>query len=269
MLILSVEIYSIYMTKEEIIEHIGGVHIVREVHYFDVLDSTNNYAKKLLRESPVDGTLVVAEEQTGGRGRMGREWKSEKGKNLTFSLSMKTAVPTDRLGIISITAGLAVAEAITTLTELAPLCKWPNDIILNGRKVCGILSESLLTSDNPPAVVIGIGINVNQTDFPPELHRTATSLAIEAGKAFERLNVLRAILSSFGKWFTFLEVGESEAILAKWEEHSFLRGKEITIDHNGKLVKGIAGTIDPDGSLYIHTDGQDMKVFAGDITAKS
>ncbi|MBI3766348.1 MAG: biotin--[acetyl-CoA-carboxylase] ligase [Ignavibacteriales bacterium] len=164
------------MLKEEIRLSTQSKIIGKNIHTFDLLDSTNLKAKSLLQEGEEEGTIVIAEEQTAGRGRMGRSWVSERGKNLTFSVVLKPQISPESIGIVSLYGGLAVAEAIQDQSHLHPECKWPNDVLLNGKKCCGILSEAVFKQGSLVGVVMGIGINVNQRVFTRELRATATSV---------------------------------------------------------------------------------------------
>ncbi|MFI5251059.1 MAG: biotin--[acetyl-CoA-carboxylase] ligase [Bacteroidota bacterium] len=254
------------MDDKEIKQTLGTKIFGKIFHNFQTIDSTNIYAKALAQTGGQHGTLVITEEQTSGRGRMGRIWKSEKGKNLTFSIIVHPTIPSEKFGIISLMAGIAVTETIQSITGLSVLCKWPNDVLLNRKKVCGILCEGIFPLDKPPVVVIGIGINVNQREFPHELRESATSLLLESGKDFDRTEILGQVLSSLERWYDALETGETEKIISAWRAQNYLLGKEITIDHNGKHIKGVAGDISEDGGLLLQAEGQEIKVIAGDIT---
>jgi BirA family transcriptional regulator, biotin operon repressor / biotin---[acetyl-CoA-carboxylase] ligase len=253
------------MNTQEIAPFIDTEFLGKDIRCFETLDSTNIRAKTLLKEDARHGTVVIAEEQTAGRGRVGRAWNSEKGKNLTFSAIIQPTMPSNKYGILSLLAGVAIAEAVQKVTQLAPQCKWPNDVYIGSKKVCGILCEAVFTGGKPPAVVIGIGINVNQNEFSPELQKIATSIFIETGKQFNRFEILGSILQSMEHWLNILEAGDTATIISTWRTFSYLKGREITIDHFGRLTKGIAGDICDDGGMMVHADGQDIKVMAGDI----
>jgi BirA family biotin operon repressor/biotin-[acetyl-CoA-carboxylase] ligase len=254
------------MNEQEIRRYLTTEKLGKDIRLFETLDSTNSHAKSLLKTEGHHGTIVIAEEQTAGRGRVGRPWKSEKGKNLTFSLIIHPTIPSNKFGMISLMAGVAIAEGIQKSTGLAPQCKWPNDVYINKKKVCGILSEAIFISGRPPVVVTGIGINVNQTEFPPELQKIATSLSLEIGKPCDRFEIFGSVNSSLEHWFDVLESGDTASIISTWRTISYLRGMEITIDHFGRLIKAVAGDICDDGGMMVHADGEDIKVLAGDIT---
>src|SRR5208283_2326 len=182
------------MNEGDIRKHIITQTFGKKIFAFDILDSTNVKAKSLALDDAQEGAIVIAEEQTAGKGRLGRSWSSEKGKNLTFSVIARPRISPQHLGILSLFAGVSVARALTTLTDKTIRCKWPNDVFLNNKKVCGILSESVASEKSITAVIIGIGINVNQKKFSPDLQEKATSLALETGRDFHRWQVLAAIL---------------------------------------------------------------------------
>ena len=167
------------------------------MHHFETLDSTNDLAKELAAQGAPEGTVVVAETQTGGRGRLGREWNSPPGVGLYVSLVLRPMLPPMELPQITLTTAVAVVRAVRRVTGVAPGIKWPNDLLLNGKKLGGILTEMETESDRIRHVVVGLGLNVNNPAFPPELAATATSLALATGRAFSRVQLLQAWLEEF------------------------------------------------------------------------
>ena len=153
-----------------------------EIHYFDSTDSTNTRAKRLAEDGAVHGTLVVADEQTGGRGRRGRAWESQKGVSIYMSLVLKPEIEPNHASMLTLITAMAVAGGIEKTTGLECKIKWPNDIVIHGKKVCGILTEMSTQMDYINYIVIGIGINVQNESFPEEIGEVATSLRIESGK---------------------------------------------------------------------------------------
>ena len=251
------------MTTQEIQSYITSKIFGKNIFTYDVIDSTNIKAKSLIHHG--EGAVVIAEEQTAGRGRLGRSWISEPKKNLTFSVIIKPKISQNRIGIVSLYAGLSVAEAIDEIIKLHPSCKWPNDVLLDGKKVCGILSEAVFKGNVLESIVIGIGINVNQSDFPRELQRTATSLFLSSGEEFDRFKILASVLERLERNYALIQSGELNKVLEKWKGRTNMFGKEITINQNGHKVAGIAERIDDDGGLILCTNKGEEKFLAGDV----
>ena len=238
----------------------------KKVIHLDTTDSTNSYAASILVAGIDEGTVVIAEEQTAGRGRSGRVWSSEKGKNLTFSIILKPKVPPASIGVISLYAALGVAEAVRDLTGMSAHCKWPNDVLIAGRKLCGILSDTSIEGGSLTSVVVGIGLNVNQTEFPSEIQPAPTSLRLAAGRTFDRIKVLSSVLDRLEQRYSDLQSQRFDAIIRAWESMATMMGSEIRIAmHNGVLA-GVASGIAEDGGLIVRTNGTDRKVLAGDVT---
>jgi BirA family biotin operon repressor/biotin-[acetyl-CoA-carboxylase] ligase len=254
------------MTESEIRARLTTRILGKKLYVFDSVDSTNARAKTLALEGAGEGTLVITEDQSAGRGRQGRRWFSEKGKNLTFSIILAPAIPPTRLGVLSLSAGLAVAEAIQSTTGLPTECKWPNDVLLNSRKVSGILSETVVRGGTILALVVGIGINVNQSSFSKELNDSATSLSLAAGSTIDRLQLLSYVLGRLEFWYEKMLSQEYETILKEWSGFCRIIGRTISVDHQGIQLSGLARGIAADGALLFQTNGKEMKLSAGDVT---
>jgi BirA family biotin operon repressor/biotin-[acetyl-CoA-carboxylase] ligase len=254
------------LTKSAILHGLRTRLLGKEMRLLESIDSTNSYAKQLLREGTLNGVLVATEEQTDGRGRLGRAWHSEKSANLTFSLILKNIAVDESLGLVPIAVGVAVVESIGASTRLKPECKWPNDILIDGKKVCGILCESIPENSKSVSVIIGIGVNVNQKQFPPEIEHSATSLSIAAQREFDRAEILSSILNRLEPYIDLLSGGNPANILTRWRRYAPMLGKPVTLDQNGAILQGIAKDIDNDGSLIVETNGKTLHVVAGDVT---
>lgn len=227
-------------------------------------ESTNSDAKTLAAAGCTEGTLVIAEEQTAGRGRQGRTWHSRAGENLTFSFVLRPPLPDDKLGVIPLLAGLAAARGVARVVGLSPVCKWPNDLLLNGRKFCGILAES--TPGVFRSVVVGIGMNVNQTSFPPPLEGAATSLRLVTGKEIDRLSLLGGILEELDAAYeTFLREG-ARPIIDAWIAASGMIGAAVAIDRDGGLLRGTATGVADDGALIVTSGRKETRVVAGEVS---
>jgi BirA family transcriptional regulator, biotin operon repressor / biotin---[acetyl-CoA-carboxylase] ligase len=254
------------MTEHEIRSSLTTKKFGNRLYLLETVDSTNNYAKTLTLGEFDEGTVVIAEHQTAGRGRHDHVWFAESGKNLTFSVLLKPRIAPRLTGIISIYAGLAVVQAVEELYSLQLECKWPNDILLNRKKLCGILSEGVFQGERLNGVVIGIGMNVNQVAFPPSLEHTATSLARHLGRGLDRIHILVKILEKLEELYNVLQRGDAPSILAEWRRRSGMFGRELMIVQNGQCLKGIAHSLADDGALVITIDGKERKVFAGEVT---
>ncbi len=236
----------------------------RKIVFLDSVDSTSLYAASL-RDAD-EGTVVLADEQKSGRGRLGRSWVSEKGKNLTFSLILKPGSPAEYSGLISLLAGLAVAETLETVAGLVPECKWPNDVLLKGKKVCGILTEATITGGRLSRAILGVGLNVNQARFPGAIQPPPTSLLNESGRSFDLTAVLTAVLTTVERRYSDFRDRKYETIIREWKKRSTTIGKTLNVRTGESEIQGFARGIAPDGALLLEVDGSERKIFAADIT---
>lgn len=243
----------------------SGCTVGNSVIHLDRTDSTNAQAKSQIRNGAPEGTVIVAEEQTAGKGRMGRSWSGDRGKNLTFSVILAPPVPIGNIGIISLMAAVAVADALETI-GINGETKWPNDILLKDRKVCGILSEVVMSDHAAPFVVVGIGLNVNQMRFPADIAERAISLSLFKQKPFDRTDLFAVILTALNTWYEVLRRQEFGKILVRWKQLSTMLGSEISLSEDGTVIHAIALDIADDGALIIHTGSAVKKVYAGDVT---
>jgi BirA family biotin operon repressor/biotin-[acetyl-CoA-carboxylase] ligase len=231
--------------------------------------STNSDALALGRAGATAGTIVLARSQTGGRGRLGRSWFSPPGGGLYFSMLLRPALAPAELPKITLAAGVALCNAVAVLCRCAPLIKWPNDLLLEGKKCGGILTESEFGPDGTPLVVLGIGINVSTLPaaFPKELRGRVTSLADHGASPLRRLDLLREIISGVDAIIARLEAGEFAAILAAWRSLDATKGKRLTwVTTTGAAVTGLSLGPDREGLLHIRDDqGRTHAVLSGDI----
>jgi len=235
-------------------------------HHRSVM-STNAQARKLAREGAPEGLVVTADAQTGGRGRMQRVWHSPPGVNLYFSIVLRPPVPPRVVPQIPLLAAAALHTALASVAGGVDLrIKWPNDILAGGRKLCGVLCEMESEADMTHVVIVGIGVNVNLRDLPPEIEGLATSLLLEAGYEFSRPELLALILNDFEPLYRrWLEVRDLSPVLGYLEEHSWLRGKQVEVDQYGRRLKGVAAGISPTGELLLDMpDGSQTMVSSGE-----
>jgi BirA family biotin operon repressor/biotin-[acetyl-CoA-carboxylase] ligase len=248
---------------------LAGSWIAWKVSHYPTVDSTNRLAMRLAGEGAPEGTLVIAEAQSAGRGRLKRVWQSPPGLNLYLSFLLRPAIAPADAAPITLMAGVAVAEAICDLGPADVELKWPNDVQIRGRKVCGILTEMRIGEDALPAVVVGIGLNVNmpRTDFDPAHRGSATSLREETGRIHLRDEVAFALCNHFARWYhVFLEEGFAP-IRQQWLARSGMVGKRVRVLFREELQEGVVAGIDRDGALLL-TDacGAVLRVAAGDAT---
>jgi BirA family biotin operon repressor/biotin-[acetyl-CoA-carboxylase] ligase len=258
------------LLPEEVLQGLKTGVFTGPVHYYETLDSTNDLAKALAAQGAPEGTVVVAEAQTGGRGRLGREWDSPPGVGLYVSLVLRPMLPPMELPQITLTTAVAVVRAVRRVAGLAPGIKWPNDLLLNGKKLGGILTEMETESDRIRHVVVGLGLNVNNPGFPFDLAATATSLALAAGRTFPRVNLLQAWLEEFEALYgRFLNQGFAE-ILEEWKGFTVTLGKMVTVRQGPREISGQALDLAPDGALLLCTaNGEIVRVTSGEITPGS
>jgi BirA family biotin operon repressor/biotin-[acetyl-CoA-carboxylase] ligase len=231
-------------------------------HQFVEVDSTQTVARELARSGAPEGTLVVAEHQRAGRGRAGRTWVDRPGENVLCSLVLRPVLPPARVPQLALTGAVAVAEAVEGITGAAPGIKWPNDLLLGGRKFCGVLAEAASDGETVALVILGIGINVNQRAFPAGLEARATSLALELGCAVDRSSLLQAVLISLDRWYEVYGRLGFAAVQPEWSRRSVLAGQPIV----SGAVRGVALGIDGDGALLVRSDaGHTHRIVAGEV----
>jgi BirA family biotin operon repressor/biotin-[acetyl-CoA-carboxylase] ligase len=255
----------------------------RSMRGFETVGSTNTVAAEWAREGAPDGSVVVAEYQSEGRGRHGRTWAAQKGQNLTFSVVLRPALPPDRLGLITIAAGVAVAEAIDAfVTGHRAALKWPNDVLLEGRKACGMLLESSLsggqtaqaaTAEDRAVVVLGVGLNVNQTDFPDALADVATSLRLTAGRAVPRGALFARLLRRLEARVDAIQrrgASGGAAVRTAFQDRLVHLGDEITLraSDTSETIRGVVQGITDTGALRLDTPDGPTVVHAGDVTSR-
>jgi BirA family transcriptional regulator, biotin operon repressor / biotin---[acetyl-CoA-carboxylase] ligase len=240
----------------------------RKIIFKDAVDSTNSYAYRLALDGEPEGTCVLADAQRTGRGRLNRQWFAPPGKNLYLSIILRPSVHPSKVSPITFLSSLAVYDAVATITGRAPTLKWPNDVLINGRKICGTLLELSTEADRTNFVVVGIGLNVNmrRTDLRDDIREKATSLLMESRKSFERARVCAILLSGFERYYRLFRNGGGREILDLWEQRAGVKGKEIEIVQMDERYHGVAEGIDGDGAMLLNTGGVVKRVLAGDVT---
>ena len=248
----------------------GGLLGGRRVHYFESVESTNTLALAMGREGAPAGTVLVAETQTKGRGRLGKSWTSPIGSGLYCTLLLRPAIPLPQLARITLAVGLAAALAIEEVSGLVTTIKWPNDVLLQGRKVAGILVECEMSGGEWPLVAIGVGINLGTSlaQFPPELQARATSLLIASGQVIGKGRMLDKLLTRIEHVVIRLEQDDFAGVLKKWRAKDATAKQWLTwLASDGRVVHGMSLGPNQDGNLIIRDkSGLSHQVISGDIT---
>ena len=255
------------LNADDLLSRLPSPRIIgRDVQVFQQTSSTNDIVEKLARDGVSEGIVVFAETQTKGRGRLGRKWVSPAGQGLWFSVLLRPSLPPGSVTQLTIAAATAVARAIHKQTALTPQIKWPNDILLSGKKAVGILTELNAEIDSVRYAILGIGVDVNVTDFPPELAEIATSLAAAAGRRFVRAEIAAAILSELDADYARVARGDFAALAEEWEEQCITLGQRVEIHIGARTITGRAESLDTDGALLLRTDhGRLERIVGGDV----
>ena len=255
----------------EITRHLSTTRIGRAVHHFDSIDSTNRHAMELARRGASEGEVVVAETQTAGRGRLGRAFFSPAGVSFYGSIVLRPNIPPARAPQITLVAGLAVAATVERYAKVRPALKWPNDVRLGDRKVCGILTEMECEADRVLFVVCGPGVNLNvrAEDFPDELRSIATSILAATGRSVDRAAFAADLFAAFERHYDDFLTRGLRALRDLWNSYSMLNGEWVTVEGPGESVDGRVLGIDDEGALTLESSaGTMVRAIAGDVTLR-
>ena len=255
---------------DDLLSGLGRTVVVgRDIRVFEETTSTNDIVEKLARDQVKEGVVVFAESQTKGRGRLGRKWMSPARKGLWFSVLLRPAMRPAAVTQLTIAAATALNRAIRAQTGLAPEIKWPNDILVRGKKVAGILTELSAELDKVKYVILGVGIsvNLNPGEFPPELRKHATSLKIETGQRQNRAALAVKILQELDHDYGLVCSGRFETVADEWEKHCLTLGRRVVIHVGDRKIQGCAESLDTDGALLLRTQhGRLERIIGGDVT---
>jgi BirA family biotin operon repressor/biotin-[acetyl-CoA-carboxylase] ligase len=259
----------------EIQNHLNTQLIGKNVIWEYEVDSTNDIAVTLAFQGAPEGTVVLAESQRRGKGRMGRSWYSPPGEGIYLSVLLKPLFSPSRVYQMTFMAAVAVAETIRNSLNLNLQVKWPNDLILRNKKVGGILTELKASSDQIYCVVLGIGVNANITQFPEELRGRVTSLALESEYPIQRTPLIQGFLRALEKWyFLILKENSDQArstdqpslLFRTWRSLSCTLGNQVEIKTGSRIIRGLAIRVGLDGSLYVREDsGEEKQIITGDV----
>lgn len=254
-------------TREGIAENLATRLIGRHIRWHDTLPSTNDLAKRLAEIQVPEGTVIVAEEQTAGRGRLGRPWAAPRG-GVWLSVIVRPHLPLAQVPMVGLAASVAAARAIRVTTGLLARVKWPNDVLVTGRKIVGVLVEA-----GPGAewVVVGIGINANvpRDALPVETGYPVASLEEILGRPVDRSALVRTLLRELERGYEELQAGRALAILRRWREMADTLGRVVRIEIADAVIEGVAADIDESGALLVRQqDGTLQRMIAGEITVR-
>ena len=242
--------------------------MAKNLEYYDEIDSTNNRAKALGEAGGADGTLFVAETQTAGKGRRGRCWQSPAGSSISMSILLRPVMNPSDAPMLTLVMAYAATKALREKTELDIGIKWPNDLVVSGKKISGILTEMSAEIDYINHVVIGVGINVNQDTFPDDIKETASSLKMELGKRIKRSGLIAAVMKNFEKYYEiFQETEDLSGLKELYNSMLVNKDREVKVLEPGNEYKAYAIGINQTGELIVRTpDGKEKEIYAGEVS---
>ncbi len=250
----------------EIEQHLASSYMGRSIVYKESIDSTNAVAFKLALDDAGEGTCVVAETQTAGKGRLQRKWHSPYAKNVYMSVVLRPTLHPSRVYPLTFISSLAVYDVLVDL-GVTPRLKWPNDVLVGTKKICGTLIELSTEADSVRFVIVGIGLNVNmkKAEMHPEIKDKATSLFMETKNSFERARICGMLLGTLERYYEILKTDGVDEICRLWEERAQTKGTYMEITQMNNVYTGISRGIDRDGAILLEEDGRITRVIAGDV----
>lgn len=255
--------------KIEIEKEINTFVLGKNIYFFDEITSTNEYAKTIANNVE-EGTIVVAKKQTKGKGRLDRKWISSKNEGIYFSLILKPEIEVFKIMQITLIAGISLCETIKQMANIDAKIKWPNDILINNKKVCGILTELNAQIDNIFYIILGIGINVNNEKFDQDLKQKATSLYLETNKNIEKQKILACFLKNFEqKYFIYKKEKSFDPFLKQYKDLCVNLNKKAKILHKGKEIIGEVIDISHLGEIVFKTDTDILKISSGEVSLRN
>ena len=256
-----------YYNKKEIQRGLNTKVMGKELYFYETLDSTNHQLRSLALEGAPEGAVVVCETQTRGKGRNGKTWESQKNCGVWMSVLLRPNILPFEAPKITLMAGLAVCKGVREATGLSAWIKWPNDVLINGKKICGILAEMSAEMEQTHFIVMGIGVNVNQQQFQGDLAETATSLRIEAGRTFSRTKVIGCVLRNLEEVY-FQYLSDFNGFVQAYKEYSCVINQQVTIVSK-KSFRGKAVDIAQDGGLVVEKEnGEKTVVYSGEVSLR-
>ena len=255
---------------DDLLSRLGKTKSIgRDIRVFQETTSTNDVVEKLARDGVKEGVAVFAEAQTKGRGRLGRKWISPARKGLWFSVLLRPDLRPQAATQLTVAAATALARGIQQVTQLHPQIKWPNDILMHGKKVAGILTELSAELDHIKYVILGIGVdvNLNESDLPADIRKVATSLKMEANREIRRADLAAAILRELDHDYQRICRGDFQSVCHAWQERCITLGKMVKIRIGDRIITGHAEALDDNGALLLRTEhGHLEQIIGGDVT---
>jgi BirA family biotin operon repressor/biotin-[acetyl-CoA-carboxylase] ligase len=258
------------LTADDIKARLKTGVIGSEILVFEETASTNDVVEHLAKSGAREGLVVFAESQTRGRGRRGRAWASPRGKGLWFSVLLRPPLPPSAASRITVAASVAVVRAVREVCRVDARIKWPNDVIIGDKKLGGILTELRVEADEILMAILGVGIDVNceQSDFPNDLARIATSLKLETGRSQDRVALAARVLTALNEYYQ-LALTDFEAVADEWAELCTTLGRHIVVTMGPRRIEGFAQALDSDGALLVRCDsGQMERILGGDLAVE-
>ena len=258
------------LSKEELESTIHTKWAVTQVAFFEETDSTNNEIRRLAEQGAPHGTLAVAERQLGGKGRRGRVWTSPAGVGIWMSMLLRPQIDPMAASMLTLVMALSTRRGIEKATGLKSEIKWPNDLVLNKKKICGILTEMSTELMEIQYVIPGTGINVNQMEFPDDIKATATSLRIESGKIQKRSEIIAAIMEAFeGYYDTFIETQDMSGLIEEYNANLVNLGNEVCVLDPAGEYRGVSEGINKEGALLVRlSDGTLKEIISGEVSVR-
>lgn len=258
-----------FLTEESIRQYLHTQWAGNQICIYDSIDSTNSEAKRQAEEGAKQGLLIIGEEQTAGRGRRGREWDSQKGEGIFMTLLLRPDIEPGNASMLTLVMGLAVRDALEDVCGLDAKIKWPNDIICDGKKVCGILTEMSAQVDYINHIVIGVGINIHHEAFPQELQHMATSVYQQTGKHICRGELIAKCMEHFERYYhDYLKYQNLHLLVDMYNSHLINRGRQVQVLDIRKNFTGVAQGINESGELLVETESGVSLVSAGEVSVR-
>lgn len=256
--------------EEELLSRLNTKWAGQQIAYIKEVDSTNNYARRLAENGAVHGTLAVTDRQYGGKGRRGKSWSMPDKSSVAMTLILRPQMNPGKASMLTLVMGLAVARGVNRIVGRQAKIKWPNDVVLNGRKICGILTEMSAEMEAVNYIVIGAGINVNMDEMPEEIAHVATSLSMECGREIHRAQVIQYCMEEFERCYDkFMETQDLSLLLEEYNDVLVNKGNMVKVLEPGNEYTGMSDGINSQGELLVTKEnGDQVRVFAGEVSVR-
>ncbi len=258
--------FSAVFSSEQLMQRLASnLHIGKSVFCYESVGSTNDVAHRFAKDGARSGTIILAEFQTAGRGRNAKKWVGQKGENVIASVILRPTMPLENLSYLPLLTALSVAQAVEDVVGQRPEIKWPNDVLIRRKKIAGVLVETSAQAGVVDYVVVGIGLNVNQAQFPDDLAQQATSLFLETGVVYDQTTLFVSLMRFLDANYARLKSGNTESILSMWRAYCDMFGKHITFYQGDSKREGIALDIDERGFLRVEIEQKEERLSQAEI----